>query len=280
MPEPFSLSVCALKTASAMFSILAAGDKDVSFESVALAVEGLVKGGEAVKAFRERDQKIFAATLNATAKKLEALYQDSLRQSHSAGFRESVQVAFANLSEVIARCLPTGEALARMNHDPEKIAAAVVDAALKKRMEVFADPNGEARKILVLLVSETYSALRGDAKFMAALQGVNWAEVLSRLSRIEGKIDRIESEAERRHREIMDTLRLALPAKAEERGVPEAPLRRVLERLGDSQIPASENPSRIRKRSGRIATPSHRLGETAKRSTGVRSNSKARGGPH
>ena len=132
MPEPFSLSVCALKTASAMFSILAAGDKDVSFESVALAVEGLVKGDEAVKAFRERDQKIFADTLNATAKKLEALYQDSLRLSHSAGFKESVQVAFANLSEVIARCLPTGQALARMNHDPEKIAAAVVDAAVQK----------------------------------------------------------------------------------------------------------------------------------------------------
>jgi len=145
MPEPFSLSICALKTASAMCSILAACDKDVSFESVALAVEGLVKGDEAVKAFRERDQKIFAATLNATAKKLEALYQDSLRQSHSAGFKESVQVAFANLSEVIARCLPTGEALARMNHDPEKIAAAVVDAALKIRMEAFADPHSEAR---------------------------------------------------------------------------------------------------------------------------------------
>ena len=132
MPEPFSLSVCALKTVAAVSSILAAGDKDVSFESVALAVEGLVKGGEAVKAFRERDQKIFAATLNATAKKLEALYQDLLRHSHSAGFRESVEVAFANLSEVIARCLPTGEALARMNHDPETIAAAVVDAALEE----------------------------------------------------------------------------------------------------------------------------------------------------
>ena len=131
MPEPFSLSVCALKTASAVFSILAAGDKDVSFKSVALAVEGLVKGGEAAKAFRERDQRIFAATLSATTKKLEALYQDSLKQSHSAGFKESVQVAFANMSEVIARCLPAGEALARMNHDPERIAAAVVDAALK-----------------------------------------------------------------------------------------------------------------------------------------------------
>ncbi|HTZ66176.1 MAG TPA: tetratricopeptide repeat protein [Roseiarcus sp.] len=36
---------------------------------------------------------------------------------------------------------------------------------------------------------------------MDTLQGVNWAEVLSRLSGIEGKIDRNKSEAERRRRE-------------------------------------------------------------------------------
>src|SRR6202011_3126425 len=121
----------------------------------------------------------------------------------SAGFRESVQVAFANLAEVIARCLPTREALAQMNHDPEKIATAVVDAALHIQLDAFADPHGEARKILVLLVCETYSALLGDAKFMDALQGVNWAEALSRLSWIDDKIDRSELEAERRHRESM-----------------------------------------------------------------------------
>ena len=162
MPEPFSLSVCALKTVSAAASVLAAGGKDISFESVAKAIDGLMKGDEAVRAFRERDQKIFAATLTATAKKLEALYQESLKHSHSAGFRESVDVAFENLSEVFARCLPTGEALAEMNHDPEKIAEAVLGAALEIQMEVFEDPSGEGRKILIHLVSETYKALRGD----------------------------------------------------------------------------------------------------------------------
>ncbi len=201
MPDPFSLGVCAMKIASAAASLLTAGDQGVSFQAAASAIQALMKGGEAVKAFREQDQKIFAATLTATAKKLEALYRKLLRHSHSAGFRESVDLAFENLSEVFARCLPTGEALARMNHDPTKIAEAVVNAAVKIQMDVFADPSGEARKILILLVSQTYKALRDDAKFMATLQGVNWAEALARLETIDGKLDRNESEAERRHRE-------------------------------------------------------------------------------
>ncbi len=69
MTEPVSLTVCALKTVSAVSSLLAAGATDVSFESVALAVEGLAKGEEAAQSFRKRDRTIFAATLRATAKK-------------------------------------------------------------------------------------------------------------------------------------------------------------------------------------------------------------------
>ncbi len=133
-----------------------------------------------------------------------------------------------------------------MNHDPEKIATAVVDAALKRAMP-FDDPNGEARKILVLLVSQTYSALLGDAKFMDALQGVNWAEVLSRLGRIEVKIDRNESEAQRRHREAeeaaerrkretiaaTDELRLEI---AREKGVSAEVLKPLFDHLGMSGL--------------------------------------------
>ena len=184
-----------------MTSILAAWDKDNPAESAAQAIEGLLKGGEAANAFRERDQQILGSALRATAKRLEALYGDSLAHPHSPGFRETVEVAFANLSEVFARCLPTGEALAKMGHDPERIAAAVVDAALAIQIDVFADPYGEARKILTLLVRTTYETLKGDAKFMESLQGVNWTETFARLGRIEGKIDRNETEAERRHRE-------------------------------------------------------------------------------
>ncbi len=247
MPEPFSLSVCALKTVSAAASILAAADKDVSFESAALAIEGLVKGGEAAKGFQEREQRILAATLKETTKKLEVLYQESLKRRHSPGFREQVEVAFANLSEVMGRCLPTGEALARMNHDPEKIAEAVVAEALKIRMDVFADPSGEARNILVMLVRETYSALRGDARFMATLEGVNWAETLSRLTRIEDKVDRVDSEAEGRHREsevaadrrqreqlaATDALRLEI---AREKGVAPDVLKPLFDHLGMTRI--------------------------------------------
>lgn len=240
MPEPFSLGVCALKTVSAAASILAAADKDVSFESAALAIEGLVKGGEAAKAFRERDQRILAATLSATAKKLETLYADSLRHSHSPGFRQQVQLAFANLSEVIARCLPGGEALASMNHDPERIAESVVAAALKIQLDAFNDPHGEARKILVLLVSQTYSALRGDARFMATLEGVNWAETLTRLERVERKIDRLDVEAELRHPENMAAVNALRLEMAREKGVAPEVLKPLFDHLGMSGLSSTQ----------------------------------------
>jgi tetratricopeptide (TPR) repeat protein len=236
MPDPFSLSVCAMKTVAAAASLLAAGDKGVSCESTAKAIEALMRGGEAVKDVRELDQRDFAHALKNAAKRLEAIYQDSLRHGHSPKFRESVELAFANFSEVTARCLPTREALARLNHDPEKIAAVVVDEALKIQLDVFADPTGEARKILILLVSQTYSALRGDAKFMASHEGVNWAEALARLETLDGKIERIDSEAERRHRESMaatDALRVEM---AREKGVAAEVLTPLFDHLGMSGL--------------------------------------------
>ncbi len=232
MPDPFSLGVCAIKMVAAAASLLAAADKGVSAESAANAIEALMKGGEAVGDFRDQGSHDFANALKGAAKSLEARYEELLRGAHSAEYRESVAVAFANLSEVIAQCLPARAALARMNHDPETIARAVVDAAIQRRMDIFADPSGEARQILIVLVSQTYTALRDDPKFMDALQGVNWAENFARLDGIEGKIDRSESEAERRHREstaAIEALRLEM---AHEKGVPPDVLRPLFDHLG------------------------------------------------
>ena len=250
MPEPLSLAVCAMKTVASAATLIAVGQKlrggeGVSFETVASTLEGVMTGGEAVEGFRERDRKIFAQALNTAAKKLEALYAESLRRSHSPGFEDGVRVAFANLAEVIARCLPGGEDLARLEHDPDRIAAAVVEKALAIRMEIFADPHGEARKILVTLVSGAYRALRGEPSFMAALEGVNWAETLARLGRIEGKVDIVQESIERTRREVLAAIRAALPAEAQARGVPEPPLRRALEKLGASDTPTEEIPSRF-----------------------------------
>ncbi len=241
-----------MKTVASAATLIAVGQKlgggeGVSFETVASTLEGVMTGGEAVEGFRERDRKIFAQALNAAAKKLEALYAESLRRSHSPGFEDGVRVAFANLAEVIARCLPGGEDLARLEHDPDRIAAAVVEKALAIRMEIFADPHGEARKILVTLVSGAYRALRGEPSFMAALEGANWGEALARLGRIEAKGDRHETEAERRNREAEqaadrrqreiiaaneaanENLRLEI---AREKGVPADVLRPLFEHLG------------------------------------------------
>ncbi len=250
MPEPLTLAVCAVKTVASAAALIAVGQKlgggeGVSFETVASALEGLMTGQEAVKDFQERDRKIFAQTLNAVAKKLEALYAESLRRSHSLGFEDNVRVAFSNLAEVIARCLPNSEDFARLNHDPDRIAAAVVDNALKMQMEIFADPYGEARKILVTLVSSTYSALRAEPRFMATLEGVNWAEAFARLTRIEGTVDTVREAIERTRREVLEAIRATLPAEAQARGVPEPPLRRALEKLGASDTPTEEIPSRF-----------------------------------
>jgi tetratricopeptide (TPR) repeat protein len=251
MPEPVSLALCALKTCAAVSSMLASQFTENPPEAWTLFIEGGVKGGEAAKVFGENGRPMFAAALSGSVKRLERLYEESLRHAHSPGFRETVEVAFANFAEVIARCLPTGADLAKLDHDPEKIGEAVVKAALALRMDVFAD--GEARRMLTTLVSETYAELRGDAKFMEALQGVNWAEALGRLGRIEARVDLLQTnaEAERRHREkeaadaerhreqmsANEALRLEI---AREKGVPPEVLQPLFEHLGMAQIPLGQ----------------------------------------
>ncbi len=121
-----------------------------------------------------------------------------------------------------------GEDLAHLNHDPDRISTAVVDNAVKIQMEIFADPYGEAGKILVTLASSTYSALRAEPRFMAACEGANWAEALTRLGRIEGTVDTIREAIERTRRELLDAIRATLPAEAQARGVPDQPRRHVV----------------------------------------------------
>ena len=251
MPEPFSLGACAVKAAASAAGLIAVAQKigggnGVSFETVASALESMTKGGDAVKAFREAEQKVFSDTMNAVAKRAEALYeQEVLRRAHSKGYEETVRVAFANIPEVVARCLPTGAELARLDHDPDRVAEAVLQRALAIHMDIFDAPYAEARKILVDLVRGTYAALRADQKFMAALEGVNWAEVLSRLHRIENEIKAVGEAVERTRRDVLDAIRAALPAEAQARGVPEPPLRRALERIGASDAPTEEIASRF-----------------------------------
>jgi len=250
---PFDIAFCALRACTALALGFVSGQAEHVHEAVAAGLEAAVNGGEALTAFSEREQQVLLPTLRKAAKHLEELYAQSLRQSHSAGFRENVETAFANFPEVFARCLPSAEALAELNHDPDKVAKAVVVKAIAIQMEVFKDPHGEAHKLLTALIATTYRELREAPEFVETLAGVNWAVALGRLDRMEGEIKRQAGEAERRHRELLaaneailasnEAIRLEL---ARDRGVDPELLRPLFEHLGMAGLTTSHLRARAR----------------------------------
>ena len=161
---PIDIAFCALRACTAVALGFVSGQAEHTHEAIAAGLEAAVNGGEALTAFTEREKEVLLPALQKVAKHLEELYQESLRQSHSAGFRENVEVAFANLPEVFDKCLPSAEGLAELNHDPDRVAKAVVDHAVAIQMDVFADPSGEARKLLTTLIATAYRELRGAAQ--------------------------------------------------------------------------------------------------------------------
>ena len=150
--------------------------------------EALFKGGEAAAKLHSAQAPTFEKALHKAQVIVRQAYDESLRKPHTAGFSETVGVAFENLDLVFAQCIPRGQALAKLNHDPLLIGAYVADTAAAMAMVVFAE--GEGRKLLIALVALAYGCLSADKKFMEALQLANWKEMLERLASI--KADTVE----------------------------------------------------------------------------------------
>jgi tetratricopeptide (TPR) repeat protein len=253
-------AICIGKICASAASILGAAHSDAPMDHLKDIFEAIKSGGEAAAKLRGPEVPKLRHALDASEKVVAQAYAESLKNNHSHGFADIVDQAFANLAEVFDSCMPAGQELARLRHDPEAIANHVANAAVARSMDVFRD--GEGRKILIALVMLAYAELDKTPEFMAALARVNWKETFEELERLKADIASIktdtsqiavvkadtakilqeQAENERRHRELMAVRENILSAVAREKGVDPEHLRPVLERLGHTGIPLADIP--------------------------------------
>jgi tetratricopeptide (TPR) repeat protein len=154
-----------------------------------------------------------------------------LRGTHSEGFRQTVEASFANLGEVFDSCVPGGEELVRLRHDPVAIGNRVADNEVARDIDLFV--SGEGRKILVSLVVLAYESLDNDPGFMATLQRLNWKETFEQFAAL-----RVESRAI--SLELAELLEIARTGgafrRAEDEGISEFAVRKIVLRLGGEGI--------------------------------------------
>jgi predicted RNase H-like HicB family nuclease len=148
---------CIGKICVAGAKILGALHSDAPHEHLKDVFEALGSGGEAAVKLRGPEMQAFGKALESSRKILKQTYDEALKNSHSIGFADTVDQAFANLAEVFETCVPRGQQLAKLNHDPEAIGNFVADAAVERQIDVFRD--GEGRKLLVVLVALAYTSL-------------------------------------------------------------------------------------------------------------------------
>jgi len=172
-------ALCLGKLCLSGASILSSAFSDAPLEHIRDIIEALDSGNEAFAKLRGPEAATLHKALAQSKIAIEKAYEAALRGAHSDGFRESVETAFANLGEVFESCVPSGQELAQLRHDPEAIANRVADNALARDMEVFR--SGEGRKILVSLVVLAYTSLDKNPEFMAAVQRINWKEAFDQL---------------------------------------------------------------------------------------------------
>ena len=178
MPFDPAIALCVSRLCVGAAALLGVANSSQSLDQLKDVFEAVATGGEALAKLRGPEARIFGKALKAAEVEVLAACAESLRKQHSSGFRETVELAFANFSEVFESCLPRGEEFARLGHDPLRIANWIADAAVQRQMEVFRD--GEGRTILVGLVVLAYERLDRNPEFMAALQRANWHQLFRR----------------------------------------------------------------------------------------------------
>jgi hypothetical protein len=166
--------LCIGKICVSVASILGAITSDNPLEHLKEIFEAISSGVEAASKLQGPEVPTLRRALEASKATVQKAYEQSLSKTHSAGFSETVEIAFASLTEVFDRCIPRGEELSKLRHDPYKIAETMADRAVAQNMEVFSE--GEGRKLLVALIVLAYTSLDSKPEFMVALQRVNWKE--------------------------------------------------------------------------------------------------------
>jgi tetratricopeptide (TPR) repeat protein len=230
--------LCIGKICVSAASVIGTLHGDAPLEHLKEIFEAINSGGEAAKKLRGPDVPKLHDALKSSQKTLGRVYAESLKNSHSAGFAEAVDLAFANLGEVFETCMPRGQQLAKLNHDPELIGNFVADAAVARQIDAFRD--GEGRKLLVALVVLAYTSLDSKPQFMTALARANWKEAFEQLNSIKDDTTAILARQVADSTKLDELLTLARAGgafqRASEEGIPEAAVRAIVERLGGQGI--------------------------------------------
>jgi tetratricopeptide (TPR) repeat protein len=193
-------ALCLGKLCVSCASMLGSSFSDAPLEHVRDLFEALDSGGETLGKLRGPEAATLHKALGRSKIEIKRTYEASLRHSHSAGFRETVETSFDNLGEVFEFCVPSGQELVRLRHDPEAIANKVADNAVARDMPFF--KSGEGRTILVSLVVLAYESLDKDPQFMAALQRLNWKETFEQLAEIKSDTKKLLVFAEDERRRL------------------------------------------------------------------------------
>jgi tetratricopeptide (TPR) repeat protein len=182
MPASLATALALGKIAASGASIVAWAKGDKPLDHLKELFEAVGKGGEAAEKLRGAEVPTLRKALEDSRSALEQAYAEAFKHDHSSSYRERVDVALANLGEVFDKCVPQGQELAKLKHDPQAIGRSIADAAVARQMEIFRD--GESRALLIRLVVLAYTSLDKNPKFMEALERANWQEALEQLADI------------------------------------------------------------------------------------------------
>jgi tetratricopeptide (TPR) repeat protein len=224
-------ALCLGKLTLSCASILGSSISATPLEHVRDLFEALDSGGATLAKLREPETATLRKALERSKIEIESAYETALRGTHSEGFRQTVEASFANLGEVFDSCVPGGEELVRLRHDPVAIGNRVADNAVARDIDLFR--SGEGRKILVSLVVLAYESLDNDPAFMATLQRLNWKETFEQFAalRVENRAISVE---------LAELLEIARTGgafrRAEDEGISEFAVRKIVLRLGGEGI--------------------------------------------
>ena len=177
LPIALAIKLCAF-AASAIGEVKAVGWAERSKG----LFEALASGGAAIGAITEAERAPLTKALKTAYTELQAAYDARLRSDRDPGFADAVSVAFANFPQIFESCLPLGQELAELRHDPKAIAARIADKAVADQIGDF-KPGSVGRSMLTDLFVLPYRSLDADPQFMSALQRVNWKEAFEQIGR-------------------------------------------------------------------------------------------------
>src|SRR5437660_11020383 len=147
MPASLATALALGKIAASGASIVGWAKGDKPLDHLKELFEAVGKGGEAAEKLRGAEVPTLRKALEDSRSALEQAYAEAFKHDHSSSYRERVDVALSNLGEVFDKCVPQGQELAKLKHDPNAIGRSIADAAAAGQMTIFRD--GEGRALLI-----------------------------------------------------------------------------------------------------------------------------------